>query len=84
LNRFAGYPFLIQGCCVGVIAKFGTLSLDLDPLDYLAPVVNEMAQSIERKSAEADLAELNTKLEQRIVERTYHLCIIRSRSAVTY
>jgi PAS domain S-box-containing protein len=70
---FAGYPLLIEDRCVGVVAMFGRKAIEQDTLETLAMAANGIAQNIERKQAEAALAELNTTLEQRVVERTLEL-----------
>jgi len=70
---FAGYPLLIEGRCVGVVAMFAREALEQDTLEYLAMAANGIAQNIERKQSEIMLAELNTTLERRVQERTLEL-----------
>ena len=73
LVSFAGYPLLIDGRCLGVVALFSRDSFDEALLDHLAMAANGMAQNIERKNAASMLAELNTTLEQRVIQRTLEL-----------
>ena len=73
LVSFAGYPLLVEGRCLGVVALFSRDSLDDELLDHLAMAANGMAQNIERKNAASMLAELNTTLEQRVIQRTIEL-----------
>lgn len=73
LKSFAGYPLLIEDRCVGVVAMFSREVLEQDTLEYLEIAANGIAQNIERKHAEAKLAELNRTLERRVRERTLAL-----------
>jgi|GEM_PF-2224219 len=73
LVSFAGYPLLIDGRCLGIVAIFSRKPLEDDSLDSLAMAANRMAQNIERKNAATMLAELNTTLEQRVIQRTLEL-----------
>lgn len=73
LVSFAGYPLLVEGRCLGVVALFSRDSFDEELLDHLAMAANGMAQNIERKNAASMLAELNTTLEQRVIQRTLEL-----------
>lgn len=70
---FAGYPLLVEGRCVGVVAIFSRDALEQDTLEYLGMAANGIAQNIERKQSEVMLADLNKTLEQRIDERTLAL-----------
>ena len=70
---FAGYPLLIENRCVGVVAMFGRNAIEQDTLESLAMAASGIAQNIERKQAEAALAELNASLEQRVIQRTLEL-----------
>jgi len=70
---FAGYPLLIEGRCVGVVAMFARETLEQDTLEYLAMAANGIAQNIKRKQSEAMLADLNKTLEMRVRERTLAL-----------
>ena len=53
---FAGYPLLIEGRTVGVLAVFWRHGVSAMLLDDLAPIAQSVAQFIERKDAEAALA----------------------------
>ena len=54
---FAGYPLLINGRTVGVLAVFWRQAVSATLLEELAPIAQGMAQFIERKTTEAALAE---------------------------
>jgi PAS domain S-box-containing protein len=49
---FAGYPLLVQGHLVGVLAMFARKPLGQDTLDALGAVAHEIAQNIELKRSE--------------------------------
>jgi PAS domain S-box-containing protein len=57
LVAFAGYPLLVDGRCVGVMAIFARHPLTEGILADLAPLVDGIAQCVERKQAEAALRE---------------------------
>jgi PAS domain S-box-containing protein len=59
---FAGYPLLVEGRLVGVVAMFGRKYLAPDTLDALEAVADTIAQGIERKRAEEKLGRLNRTL----------------------
>ena len=65
---FAGYPLLVEGRVVGVLAMFARKSLGQDMLEALGTVADTIAQGIERKRAEEKLARLNRTL------RTLYQC----------
>lgn len=65
---FAGYPLLVEARLVGVLAMFARRALPDDTLEALASVSNVIAQGIERRRAEAALAELLREREQTIEE----------------
>ncbi len=54
---FAGYPLLVEGRCVGVLAIFSQHELSETVLADLHPVADGFAQCIERKRAEDSLRE---------------------------
>ena len=54
---FAGYPLLIEGRTVGVLAVFWRRVVSATLLEDLAPIAQSIAQFIERKTAEAALAQ---------------------------
>ena len=59
---FAGYPLLVEGRLVGVVAMFARKYLAPDTLEALETVADTIAQGIERKRAEEKLARLNRTL----------------------
>jgi PAS domain S-box-containing protein len=68
---FAGYPLIVDGRVVGVMAMFARRPLLQDTLDALAGIADAIAQGIERKRAEEalaqraeELARSNADLEQ--------------------
>src|SRR5260370_9698542 len=60
---FAGYPLLVEGRLVGVLAMFARKFLGQDTLEALEAVADTIAQGIERKRAEEKLARLNRTLQ---------------------
>jgi PAS domain S-box-containing protein len=52
---FAGYPLLVEGRTVGVIAMFARQSLDQDTIEALESVAPVIAQGVERKRTEGTL-----------------------------
>ena len=68
---FAGYPLLVDGRLIGVMAMFSRESLPEDTLSALAGIADTIAQGLVRRRAElelelrvADLARSNAELEQ--------------------
>jgi len=59
---FAGYPLLVEGRLVGVVAMFGRKHLAPDTLEALEAVADTLSQGIERKRAEEKLGRLNRTL----------------------
>ena len=59
---FAGYPLLVEGRLVGVVAMFAREHLAPDTLEALEAVADTIAQGIERKRAEEKLGRLNRAL----------------------
>lgn len=59
---FAGYPLLVEGRTVGVIAMFARQPLEQDAIEALESVAPVIAQGIERKRTQADLREMQTEL----------------------
>src|SRR6185369_17981773 len=49
---FAGYPLVVEGRTVGVMAMFARQSLDQDAIEALESVAPVIAQGIERKRTE--------------------------------
>jgi PAS domain S-box-containing protein len=54
---FAGYPLLVEGRTVGVIAMFARQSLELDTIEALESVAPIIAQGVERKRTQDTLRE---------------------------
>jgi PAS domain S-box-containing protein len=54
---FAGYPLLVEGKTVGVIAMFARQALDQDTIEALESVAPIIAQGVERKRAQDTLGE---------------------------
>jgi PAS domain S-box-containing protein len=81
---FAGYPLLVEGRPVGVLAMFARKSLGQDTLEALGAVADTIAQGIERKRAEEKLARLNRTLQtlyqcnQALVRATEEYELLRS------
>ena len=65
---FAGYPLLVEGRLVGVLAMFARQGLPADTLEALSSVANVIAQGVERRRAEEALAALVLEREQTIEE----------------
>ena len=65
---FAGYPLLVEDRLVGVVAMFARRELPEDTIEALASIANVIAQGIERRRAEAALAELLRERERTIEE----------------
>ncbi len=55
---FAGYPLLIEGRTVGVLAVFWRRAVSATLLEDLAPVAQSIAQFIERKGTDAALVQI--------------------------
>jgi PAS domain S-box-containing protein len=81
---FAGYPLLVEGRPVGVLAMFARKALAQDTLEALGAVADTIAQGIERKRAEEKLARLNRTLRtlyqcnQALVRATEEYELLRS------
>ncbi len=63
ITSFVGYPLLVEGRLVGVLAMFARKFLGQDTLEALEVVADGIAQGIERKRAEDKLARLNRTLQ---------------------
>jgi C4-dicarboxylate-specific signal transduction histidine kinase len=59
---FAGYPLIVEGHLVGVLAMFARETLGPETLDNLASVVDTIAQGIERKQAQEALRSRDAEL----------------------
>ena len=81
---FAGYPLLVEGRLVGVLAMYAHKVLGPDTLEALEVVADGIAQGIERKRAEEKLARLNRTLQtlyqcnQALVRATQEYELLRS------
>src|SRR5260370_29222083 len=81
---FAGYPLLVEGRLVGVLAMFARRFLGQVTLEALEVVADGIAQGIERKQAEENLARLNRTLQtlyqcnQALVRATEQYALFRS------
>lgn len=65
---FAGYPLVVEGRLVGVLAIFARKLLEQDTLEALASVADTIAQGIERKRTEEKLQESEQALRAREAE----------------
>ena len=65
---FAGYPLVVEGRLVGVLAMFARKLLEQDTLEALASVADTIAQGIERKRTEEKLQESEQALRAREAE----------------
>ncbi len=59
---FAGYPLLVEGRTVGVIAMFARQSLELDIIEALESVAPIIAQGVARKRTQDTLRETQAEL----------------------
>jgi PAS domain S-box-containing protein len=81
---FAGYPLVVEGRLIGVLAMFARKFLAQDTLEALEVVADTIAQGIERKRAEEKLARLNRTLQtlyqcnQALVRATEEYELLRS------
>ena len=81
---FAGYPLVVEGRVIGVLAMFARKILGQDTLEALEVVADTIAQGIERKRAEEKLARLNRTLQtvnecnQALVRATEEYELLRS------
>jgi len=81
---FAGYPLVVEGRLVGVLAMFARKHLGQDALEGLEAVAYSIAQGIERKRSEEKLARLNRTLQtlyqcnQALVHATEEYELLRS------
>lgn len=64
---FAGYPLLVEGRTVGVMAMFARESLDQDAIEALESVAPVIAQGIERKRTEDTLRDT-----QRLIQAIFN------------
>jgi PAS domain S-box-containing protein len=62
LVAFAGYPLLVEGRVIGVMAMFSRKPLPSSTLEILASIIDPIAQGAERKLAENELRRSETYL----------------------
>jgi len=70
---FAGYPLVVEGRLVGVMALFARRPLTQNCLDVMASVADSIALGIERKRAEEALRQAHAEMEKRVERRTSEL-----------
>jgi len=70
---FAGYPLVVEGRVVGVMAAFARRPFSQVALQVLATASDGIAQCIERKRAEDALRNAHDEMERRIEKRTAEL-----------
>ncbi len=80
LVAFAGFPLLLEGRLLGVVALFARHTLSPAATETFGSVAGALAQALARKQAEAalqaakeDLARANEDLERKVQERTAKL-----------
>jgi PAS domain S-box-containing protein len=71
MAAFAGYPLLVAGQVVGVMAMFARQTIQEDTFNALALAADALAQTIQRKHVETQIQTLNERL-QRLVTETHH------------
>ncbi|MGB7923364.1 MAG: PAS domain S-box protein [Pyrinomonadaceae bacterium] len=59
---FAGYPLVVEGRLVGVVAMFSREALGQDTIEALESIAPTVAQGVERKQAEEKLRESERSL----------------------
>ena len=70
---FAGYPLIVEGQVVGVMAVFSHHELTTETLQTLEAIANQVAIGIKFKQSETELQQLNQQLEAKVDERTAQL-----------
>lgn len=73
LVAFAGYPLLVEGRLVGVMALFSQAPLGPNVFELLATVAEMIAQRIERQWLDDALTAAHDQLEKRVAMRTAEL-----------
>jgi PAS domain S-box-containing protein len=64
MRAFAGYPLLVEGRLVGVIAMFSRREVASDTLEALATIADTIALGVERKRIEAELRVGNARFRR--------------------
>ena len=73
---FAGYPLIVEGRAVGVMALFARHTLAEDTIEALASVADGIAQGIQRKRAEQDLMESEERYRAVVEQATDGIYIL--------
>jgi PAS domain S-box-containing protein len=73
---FAGYPLIVEGRVVGVMALFARQKLAEDTINALASVADVIAQGIQRKRAEQDLMESRERYRAVVEQATEGIYIL--------
>jgi PAS domain S-box-containing protein len=73
---FAGYPLIVEGRVVGVMALFARHVLVEDTLEALASVADGIAQGIQRKRAEEELTESRERYRAVVEQATDGIYIL--------
>jgi PAS domain S-box-containing protein len=81
---FAGYPLLVDGRVVGVLALFARHPLEPETLDELAGVADAVAQCVERKRTEAALQRSEARFRALIEHSDDMLTLHRRDGTITY
>ena len=77
---FAGYPLIVEGKLVGVMALFARRPLADDTLEALASVADVLAQGIQRKRAEQDLTESRERYRAVVEQATDGIYILDTKN----
>lgn len=70
LVAFAGYPLLIEGRLVGVLAMFARHELSVATLEAFSLVASALALTVERKVAEQELAQREARFRSLVIAST--------------
>jgi PAS domain S-box-containing protein len=73
---FAGYPLIVEGRVVGVMALFARQELAEDTIEALASVADVIAQGIQRKRAEVELTESRERYRAVVEQATDGIYIL--------
>jgi PAS domain S-box-containing protein len=73
---FAGYPLIVEGRVVGVMALFARQEVAEDTLEALASVADVIAQGIQRKRAEEELTESRERYRAVVEQATDGIYIL--------
>ena len=81
MTGFAGYPLLIEGRVLGVLAMFAQRPLGVDVLKNLGSIADSLVLGIERKRAETALAESEARFSAAFQASPDFIGILRSDGA---